>query len=216
MKATDTNRKKFLINLFNLEKYIEIGEKIKAKASQVDKETVKLQGELKSIEDFLHSTTVPDKQEVKVIPAVDETLQQRIGVLQQEIANYNETCKKIDKNNLYVEEFDILEFDSGLREPEEPAFMEAYNTLKQDIALLNREIAALEKDLSEINILDECPTCGQTIDTSHLESMQNDIQQNINIKNKQKDTAMIQAKEWSDIIKQYHDSKLNFEKNGAF
>ena len=26
LKATDTNRKKFLINLFNLEKYIQIGE----------------------------------------------------------------------------------------------------------------------------------------------------------------------------------------------
>ena len=48
LKATDANRKKFLINLFNLEKYIEIGDKIKTKATTVDRELVKLQGELKS------------------------------------------------------------------------------------------------------------------------------------------------------------------------
>ena len=213
LKATDTNRKKFLINLFNLQKYIEIGEKIKTKASQIDRETVKLQGELKSIEDFLNTTVIPDKKEPVPIPVVDETLQQRIGVLQQEIVNYNETCKKIDKNNLYIEEFEALEFDSGLREPTEPEFIEAYNTLKQDIAMLTREISGFEKDLSEIDILDKCPSCGQDIDTSHLEAMQDDIQQNINNKVQQKDSALVQAREWSDIIKQYHEDKLSYEKN---
>ena len=39
LKATDANRKKFLINLFNLEKYIAIGEKIKVKATAVDRES---------------------------------------------------------------------------------------------------------------------------------------------------------------------------------
>ena len=213
LKATDTNRKKFLINLFNLQKYIEIGDKIKAKASQVDRDAVKLQGELKSIEDFLNTTVIPEKKESIPVPVVEETLQQRIGVLQQEISNYNETCKKIDKNNLYIDEFEELDFNSGLREPVEPDFMESYNTLKQDIAMLAREIASFEKDLSEIDILDECPTCGQSIDTSHLEAMQDDIQRNINTKNQEKESAMVQAREWSDIIKQYHDDKLNFEKN---
>ena len=213
LKATDTNRKKFLINLFNLQKYIEIGDKIKAKASQVDRDAVKLQGELKSIEDFLNTTVIPEKKESMPVPVVEETLQQRIRVLQQEISNYNETCKKIDKNNLYIEEYESLDFNSGLREPVEPDFMESYNTLKQDVAMLAREIASYEKDLSEIDILDECPTCGQSIDTSHLEAMQDDIQQNINTKNQEKESAMVQAREWSDIIKQYHDDKLNFEKN---
>ena len=54
LKATDTNRKKFLINLFNLEKYIQIGERIKSKASVTDRENIKLHGELKSVEDFLN------------------------------------------------------------------------------------------------------------------------------------------------------------------
>ena len=79
--------------------------------------------------------------------------------------------------------------------------------------MLNREIATLEKDLSEIDILDKCPSCVQDIDTAHLEAMQDDLQQNINVKNDEKNTAMIQARKWSDQIKEYHDTKLNFEKN---
>jgi DNA repair exonuclease SbcCD ATPase subunit len=213
LKATDTNRKKFLINLFNLQKYIEIGDKIKAKATQVDRETVKLQGELKSIEDFLNTATIPEKQEPVPLPVVDFVLQQKIGILQQEIANYNETCKKIDKNNLYIEEFDMLDFDSGMREPQEPEFIESYNTLKQDIAMLGREIAGFEKDLADINILDKCPSCGQAIDTSHQEAMQDDIENNLNKRIADKEKAMKQAREWSDIIKQYQEDKLAFEKN---
>ena len=48
LKATDTNRKKFLINLFNLEKYIKIGEVLKIKLNSELKEKVLLQGELKT------------------------------------------------------------------------------------------------------------------------------------------------------------------------
>ena len=97
LKATDTNRKKFLINLFNLEKYITIGDKIKTKTSATEKDNIKLQGELKSVEDFLNSTSIPDKKVSVTIPEVESYLQQEIGVLQQEIKNYNDICKKIDK-----------------------------------------------------------------------------------------------------------------------
>ena len=53
LKATDANRKKFLINLFNLEKYITIGERIKVKSSETDKEYNRLMGALKTIDEFL-------------------------------------------------------------------------------------------------------------------------------------------------------------------
>ena len=40
LKATDANRKKFLINLFNLEKYIAIGEKIKLNHTEQIRELI--------------------------------------------------------------------------------------------------------------------------------------------------------------------------------
>ena len=39
-----------------------------------------------------------------------------IGILQQELNNYEETCKKIDKNNMYSEERDAIQaFDSEVQ-----------------------------------------------------------------------------------------------------
>ena len=118
LKATDTNRKKFLINLFNLEKYVDIGNQVKIKSSSTEKELISKKGELKSIDDFLESATIPDKIEETPVPLVDESLQQKIGVLQQELNDYNVTCKKIDKNNIMLEERKNLKFDLTLKKPE--------------------------------------------------------------------------------------------------
>jgi DNA repair exonuclease SbcCD ATPase subunit len=70
LKATDANRKKFLINLFNLEKYIAIGDSIKTKANETDREYTRLQGELKTVEDFLSITKIPQKQTETDVPYV--------------------------------------------------------------------------------------------------------------------------------------------------
>jgi len=72
LKATDTNRKKFLINLFNLEKYPNIGEVIKLKLSESEKESFKLDGELKSVKDFLNDVLIEDKKSLIEVPIVDE------------------------------------------------------------------------------------------------------------------------------------------------
>ena len=176
LKATDANRKKFLINLFNLEKYIAVGDTIKARSSEVDKELAGLQGELKTIEDFLSIASIPDIKYEKEIPAVDEILQQKIGVLQQELTNYETTCKKIDKNNMYIEERDSITFDAGLSSPAEFEFWEEYQALKENLNIYKRDIMKLENDIANIRVNDICPSCGQTIDTSHLEKVKADLQ----------------------------------------
>ena len=78
----------------------------------------------------------------------------------------------------------MLDFDSGMREPARTRVCRMHiNTLKQDIGMLGREISAFEKDLADIDILDKCPSCGQLIDTSHQEAMQDDyLQNNLNKK----------------------------------
>ena len=74
LKATDTNRKKFLINLFNLEKYIKIGDALKIKNNTELKSQVLLQGELNSINNFLEETTIPEKIDFIKVPSLDEEI----------------------------------------------------------------------------------------------------------------------------------------------
>ena len=213
LKATDSNRKKFLINLFNLEKYIAIGEQVKLRSTEVDKELNRLQGELKTIEDFLSITNIPDKQTEIQIPFVNAELQQRIGVLHQELENYDSICKKIDKNNMYLEERQTIQFDAGLVEPAEFEYWDEYQTLKQDIVMLKRDIDKLKNDISNIKVNDTCPSCGQTIDTSHLEKLKAELQDQLNEKTTFHSEGLVKATKWSNEIKEIDEKKKHFANN---
>jgi len=167
LKATDTNRKKFLINLFNLEKYVDIGTQIKAKTSTTEKELISKKGELKSIDDFLKNASIPEKIEESVIPPVDESLQQQIGVLQQELNDYNITCKNIDKNNLLLDERKNLKFDLKLEKPKlNSSLFDEMTSLQNDIASAKSRIVEINKNLKAINTQDVCYACGQSIDNT--------------------------------------------------
>jgi DNA repair exonuclease SbcCD ATPase subunit len=213
LRATDANRKKFLINLFNLEKYIAVGETIKVRSSEVDKELIKLQGELKTIEDFMSITSIPDKKFEKEIPSVDEILQQKIGVLQQELTDYETTCKKIDKNNMYIEERNAITFDAGLLAPDEFEHWEEYQSLKENINVYKRDIVRLENDITNIRVNDVCPSCGQTIDTSHLEKVKADLQDQLDTNKTLQSEDLIKATKWSNEIKDIDNKKRTYETN---
>ena len=213
LRATDANRKKFLINLFNLEKYIAVGETIKARSSEVDKELIKLQGELKTIEDFMSITSIPDKKFEKEIPSVDEILQQKIGVLQQELTDYETTCKKIDKNNMYIEERNAITFDAGLLAPAEFEHWEDYQSLKENINVCKRDIVRLENDIANIRVNDVCPSCGQTIDTSHLEKVKADLQDQLDTNKTLQSEDLVKATKWSNEIKDIDNKKRTYETN---
>jgi DNA repair exonuclease SbcCD ATPase subunit len=213
LKATDTNRKKFLINLFNLEKYIDIGEKIKLKSSELDKEVNITQGELKSIQDFLNNTSIPSKIEEVAVPNADEAITVRISDITREIANINNTCRKIDRNNMYIQERDGLHFELGIKEPTAFEFMDEYQTLKMDLVVLNKEIANLEKELANIKINDKCNACGQTIDTTHIVVIKEDLQLKIASNKIVQIESLDKARAWSKEIESIQVQKLFFTNN---
>lgn len=197
LKATDTNRKKFLINLFNLEKYIAIGDKIKLRSSEIDKDIVKLQGELKSIEDFLNSTSIPEYIFERDVTSLDTSLAVRISQIDNELQNINDTCKRIDKNNMYIQERNRIKFDLNLIEPAPFAYMNEYQTLKLDLVMVNNEIARINRELSSVKINDKCSTCGQTIDNSHLLKIQNDLHHQLAINTSSYNGGLASARAWS-------------------
>ena len=201
LKATDTNRKKFLIKLFNLERYLEIGDKIKLLAGETDRDVVSLQGELKSIQHFLEQTTIPEIQHEQEVPAINEQLYEQQADIKKQILTLNETCKSIDKNNLYIKEQQSLKFDAGLREPSAFAQVHELQQLKSDISILENEIRSLNKQRSSIKINDNCPACGQPIDNSHILKIKADIDDKL-----QKATAQhVHAQQAHQQLQQQYD-----------
>lgn len=179
LKATDTNRKKFLINLFNLEKYVQIGETLKLKYNSTDKDVAKISGELKSIEDFLATTEIPEKQSEQPLPNIDESLQQRIGVLNGELENHDKDCRKIDQNNMYIAERDSLSFKMDLPVPEQFKNAQLLQEQKESLLLTQNNLNSMKKELRGIDDRDTCPTCGQSIDNQKAVVLKNNLQNKI-------------------------------------
>ena len=180
LKATDTNRKKFLINLFNLEKYIKIGEVLKLELGNLLKEKVLLSAELSTIKSFLESTQITDLKEFITVPKIDKELVKTLGILEKQLKEYEETCKKIDKNNMYIEERDKLIFDLSMKAPkEEQELYTVVEEFKNDVNKLQIHKQNLEKSLKGLDTTDECYACGQKIDNSQTKQLYSDLDKDL-------------------------------------
>ena len=176
LKATDTNRKKFLINLFNLEKYVKIGEALKIKSNSLDKELATLQGELNSIDSFLSSTEIPEKIVLTDIPETNQDVIKSLALLEKEVEEYEQTCKKIDKNNMYIQERELLEFDMSMKAPHtDPNMFSDLEELNQDVTKAKLHKQNIEKSLIDIDMSDTWYACGQTIDNSQSKQLHKDL-----------------------------------------
>lgn len=213
LKATDTNRKKFLINLFNLERYIEIGEQIKKEHQAADKEVTALNSKLNTINSFLQSVDIPEYKSEIEVPSIDDSLLVELSDIENQLRTYADTCKRIDKNNFYIKEKNSLKFDMSVTKPEPFEFMNEYQALKLDIGVLNNSIADKQKAIKNLKLIDKCPSCGQSIDNSHQLVMKQELETDIVDLTNKKETALTKARAWSDEIKQIDNANVLYNTN---
>ena len=220
LKATDTNRKKFLINLFNLEKYPNIGEVIKLKLSESEKQSFKLDGELKSVKDFLDNTLIEDKKSLIEIPIINEEKRNQLAKAQNKIDEYESLCKKIDRNNLYIKEREELNFDISLSEPKKITQIYDYQKeLKEETTALSINQKNLENTLTNLDITDKCYACGQFIDNTQAIHLKDNLEKDL-FKNKSRtsdiDVGSIQIeneiKEYENTIQKWENNRKAIEK----
>lgn len=180
IKATDTNRKKFLINLFGLEKYIAIGDVLKVKLTSLERDVAGKNGELKSVNSFLEENEIKEFKELIDVPTVDETLRQKIARLKNELEDYQSQCKKIDKNNMLVEERDRLRFDVSLSKPTlDKGFLDDWENSKNLKIQLENKIADINKQLKNLDVADTCYACGQHIDNSRTKLIKDNLESDL-------------------------------------
>ena len=214
LKATDTNRKKFLINLFNLEKYIKIGEVLKIKLNSELKEKVLLQGELKTIKSFLESTTISEKKIIVDVPEVNEDLVKQLGLLEKQIEDYSNICKKIDKNNMYIQERDLLKFDLSMKAPKESQELyDAVEEFKNEINKISIHKRNVEKSLIEIDTSDTCYACGQKIDNSQAKELMKGLDKDLYETDIKLDALKEELEYAKDAVESYEDELDKYNKN---
>ena len=104
LTATDTNRKKFLIDLLQLEKYVDYFEIFKEKSRVLSGEVSHIQGKLDTIikwldDNNLEAPTILPKLD---LPKISENDLEQLGSLQLEFKNISEINRKIKIGRAHV------------------------------------------------------------------------------------------------------------------
>lgn len=171
LTATDTARKKFLIDLLNLSQYTKANEVFKKLASDMDKKLEATSAKVNTVTSWI---TKYEKEDLTLVDLVEEPeeptgVSNRLNDLEVLVRGMDVSNSRIIQNNKYKELLDavVLEPWSGAV-PDRSTYNE--------LVLQARQI---EKQLAEGKTLSakctgpttKCPTCSQDIDNSTMFSM---------------------------------------------
>ncbi len=175
LTATDTNRKKFLIDLLQLDKYVSYFEVFRELSRGLSSDVTRVEGKIATIEKWLKDNKLEDTSLLSKmdLPKYSEEDGKTLRSLQIEFENISENIKKINQNNYYrkeLESIDIHEFRRILSEnPEEidtAPYLRGLGSWKSEMmheqSMINKYQELLE---TEDHV---CPTCGEDIDIGFI------------------------------------------------
>ncbi len=209
LTATDTNRKKFLIDLLKLDEYVSFfetfKEAVRVASSNITATNAKIATIEKWLEDnFLEDTRLLDKMD---LPFQSEEDEKTLSSLQIEFENISEKNKKINTNNHLKEQLKLIDLHENKR------LLALHPELIDTSAHLTRlgawksESIHEEKQLQKYQALAgmenmECITCGQDIDENFVNTMIKEHQERYDqcIKFADKDREKLQEAEENNEI----------------
>ena len=228
LTATDTNRKKFLIDLLHLDEYVNLFEIFKEASRLSSNKLIEVGSEINTIEKWLQTNNLEGMEVLELLNFEIQTDEdeKRFRSLSIELENISEKNKKILKNNQYKEMLAGINLDEINRI--EVDRKESYDEYNNEIGQLDAGMRASTRLLEKLEKLgDVCPTCEQEVDAEFknnlieeekktLASMEFRRESNIEIVAKIKrnnalfDKKQKTQKEWEDLYRSI-DSNLQSE-----
>ena len=172
LTATDTTRKKFLIDLLHLEEYVELFELFKNVSKDLSLEVSGIRSKIATVEKWLSDNKLSDTNILPMLEFQNDTeeLENQFRSLTKEIENISEKNKKISKNNQYIDllkQINIQEIQNI-----EVSAKESYDSLQSELGSLNGVVAGSKKMMKKLEDLeDKCPTCEQPVHESFKQSL---------------------------------------------
>ena len=172
LTATDTNRKKFLIDLLHLENYVELFDIFKEASRLVSSEITGIQAKIDTIEKWLVDNKLKD---TTILPMLNleidtEEDEKTLRFLEKEIENISEKNKKISQNNHFKEalqQINIQEAQSSTIEG-----VESYDHLQAELGEHKGTLTGSQRLIEKLNKLgDVCPTCEHVVDPEFINSL---------------------------------------------
>ena len=172
LTATDTNRKKFLIDLLHLENYVELFDIFKEAARVISIEINGIQAKLDTIEKWLSDNKLSDTNILPMLdlPISSDETEKQFRQLSKELENISEKNKKISKNNQLL----ILLNQIDLQAAQSCKIIEkvSYDDLQAYVGEYKQVVAGSQRLLEKLNLLgDTCPTCEQPVDPTFKRSL---------------------------------------------
>ncbi len=178
LTATDTNRKKFLIDLLKLDEYVAFfetfKEAVRVSSSEITTINAKIATVSKWLEDnFLEDSSILSKMD---LPFYSEDDEKSLRSLLIELENISEKNKKINTNNelkKQLNNIDLHEYKRLLAEnPEEKSTRDLVSSIATWKSEQTHEQSMLSKYEALAGIKDAtCPTCEGEIDQSFVSNM---------------------------------------------
>ena len=165
LTATDTNRKKFLIDLLHLEEYVVLFEVFKEASKHANVKITEINAAIATIEKWLHdnkltSTTILPMLNLEIDTAQDE---EALRSLLLELENISQKNKKIKNNNSYKDLFKQINISKAHAIKANKKI--SYDSLQTEEGSIKASIVNANKLLEKLLKLgDKCPTCEQTVD----------------------------------------------------
>jgi len=167
LTATDTNRKKFLIDLLRLEEYVQLFEVFKEASRESSNKMIEVSSEITTIEKWLSNNKL---EATNILPLLNleidtEEDEKTFRSLSVELKNISEKNKKILKNNHYKEMLggiDINKIQSSLETLPPTESYDKYQSIIGQVEGAKRASDNMMQKLEQLG--DKCPTCEQDID----------------------------------------------------
>ena len=164
LTATDTNRKKFLIDLLHLEEYVELFDLFKNASRDLSVDMSAIKSKIATVEKWLSDNKLKDTTILPMLEFQNDTeeLENQFRSLTKEIENISEKNKKISQNNqcisllknINIQEIQNINVDSK----------QSYDTLQSELGTLNGVVTGSRRMMKKLEDLhDKCPTCEQTV-----------------------------------------------------
>jgi DNA repair exonuclease SbcCD ATPase subunit len=171
LTATDTNRKKFLIDLLHLDNYVALFEVFKEAAKESGLRIAKLSGNITMVEKWLDENKLGDTkvQPLLTLEIDTEEDEKEFRSLSVEIKNISEKNKKISINKTYKEmlskiSLQDLQSISSLQR-------ESYDELQTKLGGVKGQLQHHQKEIKRLaSTPDVCSSCGQDIPKETFES----------------------------------------------
>lgn len=195
LSATDTNRKKFLIDLLNLNKYTKAAEIFKEVTKEVSDDVNSLTSKVNTIEAWInkYSKTSLDLLPISDVPEAPRKEVERVSEVKLLITGIEKHNKEIIQNNKYKEILESISLeDMMVNQP--VGFSSDTSNYVNAVTEYNKTIKDAQAFINKLNNLgSKCPTCLQEIDLIKVNEL-------VTAEKIKKDTAEIQINTLNNLI----------------